>query len=130
MKKLTNRQISDLQQILDDMHNDPHCDNGQGQWLNFVVWVRDIIQMAIDQRDGQIIIDAFADGNFQDFGACSVVSPKKPKKATAKATAKATVANTTPTTTTTTDTPTTTTTTANASTFIPKRRQAIARIKI
>ncbi len=119
MKKLNNRQISDLQQILDDMHNDPSCDNGQGQWLNFVVWVRNTIDMAIDNRDGQIILDAFADGNYQDFGAVSIVSPKKPKKATAKATATATVSNTTP----------TTTTDYNAN-FVPKRRQEISRVKI
>ena len=129
MKKLTNRQIQDLQQILDDMHNDPSCDNGQGQWLNFVIDVRDIIQMAIDNRNGQIIIDAFADNNDQDFGACSVVCRNiKTKKSTAKATAKPTVANTTPTTTT---TPTHTNhTDDNNATFIPKRRQAISRIKI
>ena len=123
MKNLNNTQIKDLQQILNDMVNDPSCDNGQGQWLNFVVCVRHTIQMAIDNRDGQIILDAFADGNDQDFGACSVVSPKKPKKATAKANAKAT-ANTTPTTTNTTPT----TPNNSNSTFIPKRRQAIARI--
>ena len=123
MKNLTNQQISQLQQILDDMYNEPSCDNGQGQWLNYVIGVRHTIQMAIDNRDGQIILDAFADNNDQDFGACSVVSPaKKPKKATAKPT----VANTTPNTTTT----TTTTTDCNASPFVPKRRQAISRIKI
>ena len=80
MKKLTNMQIKDLQQILDDMHNDPSCENGMGEWLNYVVGVRYTINEAIDNRDGQIILDAFSDGNYQDFGAVSAVSPAiKPK---------------------------------------------------
>ncbi len=119
IKNLTNMQIKDLQQILDDMHNDPSCDNGRGEWLNYVISVRNTIQEAIDTRDGQIIIDAFADNNDQDFGSLGVVLRDiKPKKATAKATAANTA--TTPT------TPTTTTNTA----FIPKRRQAISRVKL
>ena len=74
MKQLTDDQITSLQQILDDMVDDPRCDNGRGEWTHFVIGVRNAINMAIDDRDGDIIIDYFADDNYEDFGALNIVN--------------------------------------------------------
>ena len=75
MKQLTDEQIALLEQILDKMVDDPRCDNGKGEWTRCAIGIRNSINMAIDYRDGDIIIEDCSNrSNCEDFGALKIVN--------------------------------------------------------